>query len=71
LERKECEKLYWFSTNEEKAKTHADYWKDSNGDKFKLTLKCKIWYIPENIENGDCIFGVDSNEIEILEYIWN
>ena len=34
--------LYWFSSNDAVARTHADYWLSADGTKWRLTLTCTI-----------------------------
>lgn len=62
-------KLYWFSSKQDVAQTHADYWPDDAGKKWRLTLKCKI---PVTSQRWDVhnFHSVESVSIRILEQIW-
>jgi hypothetical protein len=61
--------LYWFSTNWDTAKSHADYWIDQNNTKWGLTLICGI---PDSSErkHGDCFCNVHPKDIVIIDRIW-
>ena len=61
--------LYWFSSEIEVAKSHADYWPDAEGNKWRLTLKCLI---PENSLVADVrnYHSVVRDDIVIIGKIW-
>ena len=63
------EKPYWFSLNRQTAETNARYWRDADGKKWRLTLRCRI---PRDSPITDVhnFHSVKGEHVEILESIW-
>jgi hypothetical protein len=64
-----AEALYWFSSNRAVAMSHAAWYKNASGEKWKLLLRCLIPAnsIKDNVHN---FRDVQAGNIVMLEKIW-
>ena len=64
-------RLYWLSSDKNKALSHSGYWRDSENNKWKLVLKCVVNNVTKHhVQNIDCYHSVCANQITIIGYEW-
>lgn len=60
---------YWFSRSVQTAMTHADHWRDGEGTKWRLTLKCSIPASSTSDFQGH-YKNVLGEKVQIHEVLW-
>lgn len=66
---KAAEGLYWFSSNRAVAKSHAQWYNDAEGNKWKLLLRCHI-PADSTVSEAHNFRDIRVEDIVILENIW-